>query len=188
MKWAIPFLLFSSVGMAASVTSNATTCVNETSTGTVAWTNPSNGAVQNGSYATATTGAGVVSNFLTCSGFTFSIPANQPIVGMELIQNIDNPSSAQAEDATLVMVINNSTTTNKAGEKDWTSTNRTIGSPTDTWGLSLTSDSLINVLVKQATRKAGGVGSAEADVDSMSVRMYYPDSTIPGKYLPDYFD
>lgn len=174
LKWVIPLLFISSVGMAASVTSNATTCVNETSTGTVAWTSPSNGAVQDGSYATATTGAGVVSNFLTCSGFSFSLPPNTAISGIELIQNIDNPSSAQAADATLIMVINNSTSTNKAGEKDWNFTNRTIGSPTDTWGFSLTSNNLTNVLVKQATKKAGGVGSAEADIDSMSLRIYYP--------------
>lgn len=173
IKWVIPLLFISSAGMAASVTSNATTCVNETSTGTVAWTSPSNGAVQDSSFATATTGAGVVSNFLTCSGFSFSIPANLPIVGIELIQNIDNPSSAQCEDATLIMVVNNSTSTNKAGEKDWTATNRTIGSASDTWGLSLTSNGLMNVLVKQATKKAGGVGSAEADIDSMSLRIYY---------------
>lgn len=173
------FFLIPLSSFAASYTANATTCVNDTSTGTIAWTSPNNAAVADASYAVNSVTSLQVSNFVTCSGFSFSFPSGKTISGIALTQTIDNPSSAEVQDATLIITVNGSTSTNKALVENWGASSRTIGNSLDPWGFSLTTDNFTNVLVKQAVSKAGGAGAAEGDIDSTSLTVYTAENVYP---------
>lgn len=60
---------------------NPGTRINDVSGGSIAWTNPDNGAISDNTYAIATNG---ITNYLSVSDFGFSIPANANITGIEL--------------------------------------------------------------------------------------------------------
>lgn len=64
------------------VTGTPSTCTSTTGVGTVAWSNPGNAKVSDGSYATSTLGNATTSNYLNCSGFNLNVPTGAVISGI----------------------------------------------------------------------------------------------------------
>lgn len=117
----------------------ATTCVNEASTGTLSWSNPSNGVLDDGVYATVNINPGSFSNFLTCSGYVFSIPVNATVQGIQVDVIRYNSGNLSAKDATVLLTVNTASSTNKAVFTTWdiSRATATYGGAADLWGLTL---------------------------------------------------
>src|ERR1700674_1385656 len=75
-------IIWSSAASALTQTLDPATCTSVTGIGTVAWTNPGNAVSTDGNYATAKLNNGIVSNYLLCVGYGFTIPAGATINGI----------------------------------------------------------------------------------------------------------
>jgi uncharacterized repeat protein (TIGR01451 family) len=69
---------------AATATASPSSCQNTAGVGTQAWTNPGNAVSSNNSYATASVNDNQITNWLECTGYGFSIPADSTITGITL--------------------------------------------------------------------------------------------------------
>lgn len=113
------------------------TLVNDTSTGTQAWSNPSNAASSDNIYATNFIFSGGDSNYLKATNFGFSIPSNAIINGIQ--------ASVERKSALPVDVFDNKVrivkggtirSTDRSSGTPWpiTDTIITYGSASDLWG------------------------------------------------------
>lgn len=76
-------VLLCNVVQAYTATASPTSCVNDTSIGTIAWSNPGNALASDNSYATAINVKNNAStNYLKCTGYGFAIPAGSTINGI----------------------------------------------------------------------------------------------------------
>ncbi|MHB1346774.1 MAG: immunoglobulin-like domain-containing protein [Candidatus Humimicrobiaceae bacterium] len=170
----------------------ADTTGNHGPTNVTGWTNPQNSMVSDGIY---TTGPSIG---LTAKGFGFNIPENATINGIEVNVErfitrsnnkrlIDNWASLLKNG---VVVYNN--IYNRATGTDWkvstlalkAEENKIYGSPTDTWGLSLTPADVNNPnfgFLMQPFVWSVGTGLITAYVDYIGMTVYYtlPDTTPP---------
>jgi len=167
------------------------TIVDDSSVGTVVWSNPSYAGPSDNQYATASIAAKagtLYSHYLKCTNFGFTIPVGATINGVVVTVERKASVSANANYAIdYVLKITNGVTTgtNKAntGTK-WPTTEGTAsyGSSTDLWGLSLTYSDVNNsgfgVLLQIKLYSATSNGAAvTAYVDSIQVTVYYTAST-----------
>lgn len=152
----------------------ASTCINETSTGTAAWSNPSNAVANDGVYATFSTGVmATISNFLTCSGYAPTIPPSAILDGFQIDVMRYNPAPTpiQITDATVILTLNTSSSTDHSLGGNWPTsipTFATYGGPTDTWGLNAKPTDIPNLNFKLAAdpspTKDGSVDYAQLTV------------------------
>jgi len=114
------------------------TVVNDTSYGTLAWSNPDNARVSDNAYATAVWTSGPVSsNYLKATNFGFAVPSNATILGITVTKEGSFSGSGGGDsNARLVKggVVSGDTKTNGFGAESVI----TVGSSSDLWGLSLT--------------------------------------------------
>ena len=76
-------VLLCNVVQAYTATASPTSCVNDTSIGTIAWSNPGNALASDNAYATASNVKNNAStNYLKCTGYGFAIPAGSTINGI----------------------------------------------------------------------------------------------------------
>lgn len=125
------------------------TVVNDSAAGTVAWTNPSNAASSNNSYAeTGTLFAASTTNYLKATNFGFAIPSGATIDGIAVdVEMMIKFAGADIRDQAVRIVKGGTigaTDKSRAGV-DWPSADAyiTYGSSSDLWGESWT-DSDIN--------------------------------------------
>lgn len=81
--WLLLAWLFAAPAMAASITANPTTCVDDASNGgTYAWSGLTNVGAQDNTYATASGLNSSITHYLVCTGYSFAIPAGATIDGI----------------------------------------------------------------------------------------------------------
>jgi type II secretory pathway pseudopilin PulG len=159
---------------------NPSTVANDTSTGSVSWTNTSNAKVTDGSFATTNLNSGQTSNYLKATSFgTFSIPSWATITGIVVtIQRKGSSSTNTVHDSGVRIVRSDGSygSQNKADTAtNWpTSTaSNTYGSSSDLWGESWTPTTINNIGVAISAVAASGSGTRTASVDSISITVYY---------------
>ena len=81
--------LLGSNAISATATGNPTSCVNNTSIGTINWTNPTLAYASDNAYAQAIVD-GTTSRYLYCTGYGFAIPAGAVIQG--IVVNVERKS------------------------------------------------------------------------------------------------
>jgi hypothetical protein len=160
---------------------NAGTGSNATGQGTVAWSNPGNITTVGTPYATASLGTHATSNYLEGTNYSFSIPSNATIVGIQV--TINRYSSANSggnsiNDVTVSLIKGGAITgNNKATTTDWPTSFGTAsyGSASDLWGTTWTYADInaSNFGVALSAYNQSGVGSRTAYVDYMQISVTY---------------
>jgi len=167
---------------------------NNTSTGSVSWTSPQNAQASDGVFTTATVVLGVLSsahtNYLTATGFGFSLPSNVTICGvtvtvvrqwqgtLQVGANMYDNSVKLITGGTIGGIEHASGTT-------WSSSVSTVqyGGASDEWGLALT-PAIVNSPnfgVAISTYMSAGLVSLTsiAAIDYISVNITYTNPLLP---------
>lgn len=163
--------------------------------GTIAWSNPSNAASQDGSYASAAvTGADRLSQLLNATNFSFPIASNDTIDGvMAEIYWSDNGGGAWSED-TVMLIKNGSTTgTDKGiGATPTINTYTTHGGATDLWGATLGGGDVNASNFGFAAGVSQEFGTPIVRIDHMRMTVYYTgfidaDANVSGPTAVPFF-
>lgn len=152
----------------------ATLCANDSSFGTNAWNNVTNGCADDGSVASISGS----SQYLKATTLAASVPSMAVIQGVVAEVKKQATSGQFVLDTSVRLYVNGVVSGNdKAKAGDWVDTGLTYytyGSPTDTWGLSLTGADVNNSgfgLAFASQKDAGGTQTA--NVDAIRFTFYY---------------
>ncbi len=158
----------------------------DSSIGTITWSNPGNVISSNNGYATASLDDNIISHYLKATDFDFSIPSNAVINGITVDIEKDVGSASRVKDYQ-VRIIKGGTvgSTNRSNTNFWSTTEAyvTYGSSSDLWGESWTYSDINNLnfgvaISAQKTVTAGG--AVIASVDHIRITITYTvDSTPP---------
>lgn len=159
------------------------TGANVTGTGTVAWVNPSNITLNDGTFSTFSSAIDQVqSNYLQGTNFGFTLPANAIVQGV--VGSINRKGSASSgtnsvNDVTVSLIKGGVVSgTNKAGASVWptTLTAASYGTgTTDLWGLALTATDVnaSNFGLALQANISEKSGTIVGSVDSFTLQLYY---------------
>jgi len=167
------------------------TVVDDSSTGTVAWSNPMNATTSDGVYANAILPSiSYTTHYLKATNFGFSLPISSTINGIlvEIEKKENNGSQTNCSRDNIVSIVKSNGTigaVNKADTVDeWplTDTYKSYGSLSDLWGETWTSSDINNsnfgVVLSGTGLDCGGTGSITQYVDYIRITVYYtPAST-----------
>lgn len=187
--WATFFLviisgLLSSNAISATATGNPSSCVNNTSTGSVNWTNPSLAYTSDNAFAQAILN-GSTSRYLYCTGYGFAIPAGAVIQGIvvNVERKSDRTSNGGSADAA-VRLIKAGAIGATDGSTATTYTTADVieahGSISDLWGTTWTAADInaANFGVAFAAMKPDNKGPDHVvDVDHIQVVVTYSAGT-----------
>lgn len=162
-----------------SGTISPTTASNNTTSGTVAWSNLTNITADDGSMVSATMAASALSNNLDITGFNFSsVPAGSQIVGISVTVNRNAGTASTVLDNTIQLLKSGTAVgDNKATTTTWPTTsggaNATYGSATDAWGVTWTGADLSNIGLRIQAKRNTTTGNVAANIDYVSITVYY---------------
>lgn len=160
------------------------TAVDDAAVGTVAWSSPSNATALDSANANATvTFSEVVTHYLKCTDFNFSVPAGASIDGISVEINCKGSKTGTGSIpafATIKLVNGAGTVVgdNKAtGSLPTSFTYVNFGSSSDTWAASLTQSDITDVdfgVVISVFLDASGPGdTSTADIDHVRITVHY---------------
>jgi len=157
----------------AETTQSPSTIVSDSSAGSVSWSNPSNAASDDSSYAQATMVGATTTEYLKATNFGFNVPSGSTINGIEVL--LERSSTlGRGSDHTIQLVKGGSVSGNNKASQTWPASEATYtyGGSSDLWGLSL-SDTDINASGFGATVRAQSSSNAYANVDHIEITVYY---------------
>ncbi len=166
---------------ARTATSGTPSCSNDTGTGTVAWTSPSNAQANDGSLATASVdNSADLSNYIKCNSMDFALPSTAEITG--IIATVERKCSSvttfcRDHQVRIVNEAGTIGTTDKATATNWTTADDVSedhGSSTDLWGDTWTAADINDPDFGFAfSAKATTATNRTASVDNMSMTIHY---------------
>jgi len=167
----------------STTTNYATTCVNQTGIGSIAWTNPGNAISDNSTYATVSLSNNALSNYLVATGFGFSIPADAIISGIKVEWEKKSSSTSTNNKDNAIRIVKNGTigTTDKSSTTAWSNLNDvyvTYGGNTDLWGETWTAaDINASAFGAALSAKRTSSSSNTLSVDAVRITVYYTSPT-----------
>lgn len=180
--------------MASSGPNSPGTLADDSSVGTVAWSNPSNGASSNNSYATAAFGTNGTSHYLKATNFGFAIPSTATIdgilVGIERSRTGIGGGSIKDSAVRIVKGGAIGSTNKGATGTAWPSADAyaSYGGAADLWGESWTYSDINASNFGVAISAAMTIDeTGNARVDHVRVTVYYTDSGGGGTAGPVLF-
>lgn len=178
-------LLLSGAAHALSLTRNPTTCVNDASIGTFAWSNPGNALVSDAARATAVVVGAGTTNYVRCTGYGFTIPPGAAIDG--ILVNVERRTSAitagGSQDAAVRVVqggaigaVDQSTTNTYT----LTDVNEPHGATTPLWGLTwvYTDINAANFGAAVAAMKNNPAQTHTLSINSVTITVDYTPAPI----------
>jgi hypothetical protein len=177
--------------MASQGPNNPTAAVDDTSSGSRVWSNPTNVFSSNNTYAQASTFLATnVTHGLKVTGFGFTVPTGSTINGivMEAERHCDSVGSIPDEDSigdTVVRLLKGGTQVGNnyrvlGGVSPWSSGDvyRTYGGTTDLWGTTWTAEEVNspNFGCWIQAEISSTVGNTSARVDHVRITTYYTPS------------
>ncbi len=176
---------------ATNSTKNAGTGADDSTVGTVSWTNPGNATTSNGSFATAGALFGDQTHYLKMTNFGFSIPSGATINGIQVIyDHLYTPNTVSPGPSwTVVKMVKNGTISgNNLGSGSMLSGqgNATFGSGSQLWGLTWT-DTDINAsthgVVCSVTDTTFAGTTAKIDGTQMTVTYTVSSGGVPPRRI-----
>lgn len=179
--------LFAQQGLAQFTTgvSNVTpgfgapnSCADANTIGTVAWSNPGNGTINDNSYATAAVTSTSVSHYLQATNFGFTIPSEATITGVSVtIGRFGSSTISGISDNSLKLIKAGVVGgTSLASASTWPSSEgtATYGGTANLWGNTLTAADINNSGFGVALSvKAGSSTTRTASVDYITIAVTY---------------
>lgn len=172
---------------------NGSSFSNNTTVGTVAWATPANALSSDNQYTGAGSLLGILAsaqtNYMLCTGFSFSVPVTASICGIKV--DVERSAAGLLVGSSVVdnrvMIVKNGVIggTNHASGAGWTGTDAMVsyGSNADTWGLGWTPADINSSNFGFAFSATLNAGLASlfltANVDYVRVTVYYNNSTLP---------
>ena len=158
-----------------------TACGNNTSIGSVSWTNPGYGTAYDGNYATVSVN-GTTSRYLACTGYGFAIPAGATINGIVVtpVRYSSSTANGGSDDAAMRLIKAGAIqTTDRSTNTTYTTsaTEEAHGGGTDLWGTTWTPADINNanfgaaLAVTKATNTF--FGAQTVSVDTLVIAVYY---------------
>lgn len=150
------------------------TAADDSSVGTVVWTNPDRAKTQDGSKASAALGSAAVSHYLKVTNFGFSVPATATVKGISVYVNCTADGS-NVVDNSVKLVVNGVVSGEDKASGGSVTAGRTFGSATDTWGNSFT-PAIVNASNFGAVFSLKNTHASVAlngYVDSIQITVYY---------------
>lgn len=150
----------------------------------VAWTTPGNATTSNNAYALASTGNNSVTQYLKATGFSFSIPVQQQIDGIqcrcEVSYTLDGGGSPVFEQNLFLVIGGSASGNSRPNLTNWPSGTDSIlisGGTNDiaAWGVTPTVTQ-INDNANfgfQMSAVGTGAGAVRARVDALSMTIFY---------------
>jgi len=124
---------------------SAPTGANDTSVGSVAWSNPTNVTSTNNSYATAVLTGGQTSNYLLVNAFGAGVPSNATINGVAFeVECKAAVQTTQVISARIVKAGTVETTVTRTVVVGTTEAYKILGASDDVWGTTLTPETVNN--------------------------------------------
>jgi hypothetical protein len=170
---AIQFISNSDIPQPAET--NPADAINNPTTGSVAWLNPSNVLESDNSFAQAVFNGSSVTNYLQVSGFGYSIPAYASITGIEVLIERNSPVASTITD-NIVSLVKGGTIIgeNKANPSFWTTTDLDVsyGGNSVLWGTTWTpaeinaSDFGVVISVQSSSVSIG-------NIDHIGIKVYF---------------
>ena len=166
--------------MASSGPNSPSTVVNDSGYGTYAWSNPSNAASQNDTYASAQANAVGDTQYLKSTNFGFSIPSGATINGIVVEYDVYE-SGAGAADDQRVRIVKGGTigTTDRQTDTAYPATDgdtyQSRGGSTDLWGETW-SDTDINASNFGVAIACNGAGNNNIYIDHVRITVHYTES------------
>src|SRR4051794_6708512 len=158
---------------------NLGTAVNDSSFGTAAWSNLTNGTTSNDSWITATPATNATTQYLEATNFGFTVPAGATINGVTVkIERSESGSAGDVHDASVKLVKGSTVVGNDKANTalEWdagTDGVATYGSSTDLWGTTLT-DSDVNSASFGVAIAAKQLATAQfVRVDTVTITISY---------------
>jgi hypothetical protein len=169
------------------------TMADDSSIGSVAWSNPNNAKISDNTYTTADDDLDSTSHYLKATNFGFSVPVNATIDGIvvEVEKNSNSDAFHTILDIKARIVKSDGTigTTDRSNvgiEWPTTDTYITYGSSSDLWGETWTYSDINNSNFGFALQITGDAssGTAQARVDHIRITVYYTEAakTITGVF------
>lgn len=163
-----------------AVTKSPGTAADDSSFGTISWTNPGNVTVSDNTYATAVYAGSAFSHWLNVTNFGFSIPSDARIDGIAV--NVENSETAGVIIDASVQLLNmvSGTSDNKASGNELPAADAVTvyGGVNDLWGCAWTPAAISSSSfgVRYRGRKSTG-GAGTAQIDYISITVYYTRPT-----------
>lgn len=173
--------------MASSGPNYASACVNDSSIGTTAWTNPGNATTDNGSAATVSASlfGTTSSQGLKATGFGFSIPTGATIDGIVVEWKRQETGSSGVITDTDSRIVKGGTigSTNKSSGTAWptSAAYQSYGGASDLWGQTWTPADINSSgfgAALAASVESGAFGAVTASVDACRITVYYTPAPI----------
>lgn len=165
------------------------TVAEDTTVGSVSWSNYTNVTSSDDLYTTVTTGVfiGTISYYIKSTNFGFSVPNGATIDGVVVSVERHKTGAPNAKDSSLRLVIGGSITGDDKADTVtvWPTSDgtATYGSSSDLWG-TMPSASDVNAsnfgIVLATTGGTGGGGGQDANffVDHITITVYYTESGL----------
>jgi len=163
----------------ATQTQSPGTMADDTSVGTIAWSNPDNAKVSDNVYATATKASNGQTHRLVATNFGFSIPAGATINGIIVESEIKYSGGNGVINGNRQLLKAGSLTgTGKSNGDSWpaTDTYDSWGSSSDLWGATLSADDVNNSGFGVGLYAYGYGANWIAYVDHIRITVYYTEN------------
>ena len=161
------------------------TVIDDSSFGTFAWTSVNNAKTSDNAYAISSTSSLAPTHYLKVTNFSFGIPSDATIDGVEVqIEHLGDFVNEIEDEVVKIVKGGVVSGNNKASLTDWAITEETFtyGGASDLWGVALTPTD-VNAqnfgVVLSADIIAGG-GFNDVKVDHIKMKVYYTTSTGKG--------
>lgn len=164
---------------------NPGTIVNDSSIGTISWTNRNNVKTSNNQYATTQNmSSGGVTVYLKSTNFGFSVPASAIIDGISV--NVERKANATSFFDNAIRIVKGGTigTTDKSRDDGWPTSDGTVtyGSDSDLWGETWANTDInsANFGFAISAKKVGGSNNKRPSIDwiNISVTYHMPPPTV----------
>ncbi|MFZ3015867.1 MAG: Ig-like domain-containing protein [Minisyncoccia bacterium] len=171
---------------ATSGPNNPATTADDSSVGTVTWSNTSRIVSSNNSYATASLGDNVISHYIKATNFGFTIPVGATITGITAEVEKKSANANRTQDYR-VRIIKGGTigSTDKSNTNWWGTANNvytTYGGVSDLWGETWTYSDINNTnfgLALSAYKNTTVGGNESASIDHIKITITYTTNTTP---------
>lgn len=163
-------------GAASSGPSNGSTFSDDSSVGSVTWSNPSSAQTSNNGYATAALATGETSHYLKALGFGFSIPSDAIVQGIKLEVEA-KANGTPVIDNSVRIVQDGSISGNENVSGTYLTTSDVYypyGGASDLWGLTWTPTQINSATFGAVVSYFNdSVSSKTTSVDHMRITVYY---------------
>lgn len=162
----------------------------DASIGNTSWANTGDASASDYTYANATgTSTGDITNYLTVTDFSFSIPSTATICGIEVIIENSVSGAMQIVSDNSVKLIKGGVITGNdyASSNPWSTSSSIIsyGGSTDTWGTTWTASDINSSSFGIAVSANLSSYASTAQIDYISINVYYNNSlsALPVEFI-----